>query len=379
MSIRELFARRTRRLGSVLAAILFVLLAAPPVFAAAKTQECVPAFPFKEGWWGADAAYSIPLPDGRVVWIFGDTLYGKSRHVEGDNPRMVRNSIGISTCKDGKWNIDYVIRKGAGGRFLDFFQARNRSYWYWALDGFFYRGDLWVTLVQVRNAPVTTSAAFAFRISGADLAKVSNLNASPQKWRVKIYPLVPDGVHAYPSATTVVEGDYAYIFAAYEKKPYPMLLTRIPLEGLDAPKENLQYLAKNGTWKRGLDPADAEYVMVPGASEMSVRYHPSLHKWITVMIAPGFPSDKILFRTAPKLTGPWTKGEIIYQIPDMQPGAPAYSANTFCYAAKEHPEFEPPGKLLFTYVCNSLKVDSLATDLNIYFPKAVTIPMPKGD
>ncbi|HVA01552.1 MAG TPA: DUF4185 domain-containing protein [Terriglobia bacterium] len=378
MSIRKALECQTRRYGCVLAAI-FILWAAPALFAAAAAQECIPSFPFKEGWWGADAAYSIPLPDGRVVWIFGDTLYGKARHVEGDTPRMVRNSIGISTCQDGQWNIDYVIRNGAEGHPLDFFQASNHTYWYWALDGFFYKGDLWVTLLRVRNAPVTTSAAFAFRTAGADIARVSDLSASPQKWKVNILPLVPDGVQAYPTAAAVVEGEYAYIFAFYEKKPNPMLLTRIPLKGLSAPKKNLQYLAKDGTWKPGLDAADAKYVLVPGASEMSVRYHPSLHKWVTVMIAPGFPSEEILFRTAPRLTGPWTKGQGIYKIPDVQPGAPSYDRNTFCYAAKEHPEFEPPGKLLFTYVCNTMKVDSLNSNLNIYFPKAVIMPMPKDD
>ena len=378
MPIRKVVECRAKRYGWALA-LLLVFWAVPALLAAAAPQECIPSFPFKEGWWGADAAYSIPLPDGRVVWIFGDTLYGKSRHVEGDTPRMVRNSIGISTCRDGKWNIDYVIRKGTGTHPLDFFQASNHTYWYWALDGFFYKGDLWVTLLRVENAPVTASAAFAFRTAGADIARVSNLNASPQKWKVKILPLVPDGVHAYPSASTVVEGDFAYIFTSYEKKPNPMLLTRIPLKGLNAPGKNLQYLAKDGSWKPGLDPADAEYVMVPGASEMSVRYHPALHMWVTVMIAPGLPSDEIWFRTAPKLTGPWTKGQDLYRIPDMQPGAPSYDRNTFCYAAKEHPEFEPPGKLLFTYVCNTMQVNSLKSNLSIYFPKVVVMPITNGN
>lgn len=376
--MRRVLKNPTRWYGCLLAVVL-VLGAAPTFLTAATPRACVPSFPFKEGWWGADAGYSIPLPDGRVVWIFGDTLYGKARHIVGETPRMVRNSIGISTCKDGKWNIDYVIRKGAHGHRLDFFQASNHSYWYWALDGFYYKGDLWVTLLRLENTPKTSSAVFAFRTAGADLARVSGLSASPQKWKVKIFRMVPDGVHAYPSATTVVKGGYAYIFAYYEKKPNPMLLTRIPLKGLNAPEKNLQYLAKGGTWKRGLEPVNAQYVMVPGSTEMSVRYHPAMHKWVTVMTAPGFPSDEIWFRTAPKLTGPWTEGKKIYKVPDMQPGSPDYSPNTFCYAAKEHPEFEPPGKLLLTYACNSTNVKSLEKNLSIYFPKTVIMPMPKSN
>jgi hypothetical protein len=231
----------------------------------------------------------------------------------------------------------------------------------------------------IRDKAVEGSAALAFETCGADLAKVSNLSASPQQWKVEISPLVPDGVKAYPSSTAVVSGDYAYIFASYEKAPNPMLLTRIPLKGLSAPKENLQYLAKDGSWKPGLDPSNARYVMTPGASEMSVRYHPDLKKWVAVMIGQPFPSDKIFFRTAPELAGPWSEGQVIHRIPEMQSSSPGYDRDTFCYAAKEHPEFELPGQLLFTYVCNTFAVKKLATTPSIYFPQSVVVPMPKGD
>jgi hypothetical protein len=360
--------------------VILVFLAASISTAAAETQGCIPTFPFKQGWWGADAAYSIPFPDGRTIWIFGDTAYGKERFVEGNNPRMVRNSIGVSTCDPaGNWNIDYVMRKDDTGQLRDFFQAGNKTYWYWALDGFFYNDNLWVTLLRVRDKPVEGSSDLGFETCGTDLAKVSNLSAPPQQWKVEYFPLVPDGVHAYPSATAVVEGDYAYIFALYEKGARPELVVRIPLKGLDAPKENLEYLAKDGTWKAGFDPAHAKHVMVQGETEMSVRYHADLKAWVAVMNAPDWGSDKIILRTAPRLTGPWTKGKVIYQIPDMQPSAPAYDRDTMCYAGKEHPEFEPPGKLLFTYVCNTLSVPKLVTNLTIYFPKTVIMPMPKGD
>ncbi|MEO6923504.1 MAG: hypothetical protein ABI142_06740, partial [Bryocella sp.] len=62
-------------------------------------------------------------------------------------------------------------------------------------------------------------------------------------------------------------------------------------------------------------------------------------------------------------------------IPEMQPG-PDRDKNVFCYAAKEHPEFEGAHDLLFTYVCNTMDVPSLATNLKIYFPQVVRIAMP---
>jgi hypothetical protein len=59
----------------------------------------------------------------------------------------------------------------------------------------------------------------------------------------------------------------------------------------------------------------------------------------------------------------------------MQPGDPRYDKDNFCYAAKEHPEFEH-GDLVFTYVCNTLTPPKLATEMGIYFPRAVRMPMP---
>lgn len=366
-----------RRIIIVIA--LFLVSCAASLHAQEKSRiDCTPSFPFKESWWGADAAYSIPLPDGRSIWIFGDTLYGDRRTIVGSEPRMVRNSIGISTCGDhGGWKVDYVIRRGDKGLPQDYFQAQHKDTWYWALDGFFYKNDLWVTLLCVRNSPKTTSAALGFETCGADLAKISGLENDPQQWSVKYFPLVPDGIRAYPSATAVVEGEYAYIFALLETDSRPMLLTRIPLDGLDAPAEHLQYLSKSGSWKPGLTPADAMHVMKHGNTEMTVRYHPLLKKWVAILNYPKFFSDKIVFRTAPQLAGPWSEGKVIYRIPEMQKGGAGHDKDTFCYAAKEHPEFRQPGSLLITYACNTMKMQKLTSNLDIYFPKVVRVPFAK--
>ena len=357
------------------------LLIFVPTAAHARTRHynCTPKFPLQlgqpDGWLGADAAYSIPLHDGRDVWIFGDTLYGKSRVINKNIPKMVRNSLGISTCKDGHWDLHYVIRKDAHGVPQSYFAPQHPHTWFWALDGFTAHHDLWVTLLCVQNEKSTKSNALGFGLCGTDLARISHLGPDPQKWTIHYFPLVPNGVGAYPSATALVHGKYAYIFAQWDKGTRPLLATRIPLSGLSNPAKNLQYLSKSGKWKSGFDPANARPIMKQGISELSIRYHPELKKWLAVMFAPQMFSSKIILRTAPSFLGPWSAGQVIYTVPEMQPQNPGYSKNTFCYAGKEHPEFEH-GDLVFTYACNSMDVGSLATDLHIYFPKVVRMPMP---
>ena len=355
--------------------LLFVFCFASLFAQAEASGGCKPKFSYKDGGWGGDAAYSIPLRDGRSVWIFGDTLYGDKRVVEGNEPRMVRNSIGISRCSANKeFDVQYVIRHGQDGSPQDFFKAQTKGTWYWALDGFTNGKDLWITLLCIRNPRVKRPDGFDFETCGADLARVSDLDADPQNWKVSYFPLVPDGVAAYPSATTVVEGDYVYLFALYEKGTRPMVVTRIPLAGLVTPAASLQYLAKDASWKSGLRPEDAMEVMPHGATEMTIRYHASLKQWLAVMKSPDVSSDAILLRTADHLTGPWSSGEVIYRIPEMQKNSPEYDKNVFCYAGKEHPEFDSSG-LVITYVCNTMKVPDLVRNLKIYIPKIVWVPL----
>jgi hypothetical protein len=176
----------------------------------------------------------------------------------------------------------------------------------------------------------------------------------------------------------LIEDDYLYIYTLYEVGSRPQILTRIPLQGLVDPKKNLQYLGSDDKWHDGIEPAKAKIIMKTGASEMSVRYHPEFKKWIAVMVDPQMFSDKVILRTSPNLIGPWSDGEVIYRIPILQKSDPKYDADTFCYAGKEHPEFEQPGELLFTYVCNTMKPRKLLAETNIYFPQVVRMPMPEA-
>ncbi len=86
---------------------------------------------------------------------------------------MVHNTIGISTCKNGQWKIDYTIRRDAKGDRDSFFkpQQNNGSY-YWALDGVEHGRELWITLLCVRNAPNSNAFALGFEVCGTDMARV---------------------------------------------------------------------------------------------------------------------------------------------------------------------------------------------------------------
>jgi len=170
---------------------------------------------------------------------------------------MVRNSVGISTCKDGHWKIDYAIRHDATGKLLDFFQSQHKDTWYWPLDGVLHNGDLWITLLCVRTSPKTTSAAFVSKYVEPISRNVTGLDRDPQDWKVSYLSLVADGVHANPPHRPSSKATF-YTYSPWTRmEKRPEILTRIPLGGLTGPAKNLQYLDRNERWQSGLEPAKA--------------------------------------------------------------------------------------------------------------------------
>ena len=49
------------------------------------------------GWTGGDGAYSIALNDGRILWMFGDTLVGRVQNGRRLDSRLINNSAAIQT------------------------------------------------------------------------------------------------------------------------------------------------------------------------------------------------------------------------------------------------------------------------------------------
>jgi hypothetical protein len=133
--------------------------------------------------------------------FFGNFM--RPNYVTGKNPRT-----GKADWPNQSYNIQaYALAPGFNGVYGDPFPALLPHTWYWALDGFVAGRDLWVTLLCVRHDPTAKSAAMDFATCGTDLAHIPDPGPDPQKWKMQITPLVPDGTHAYPSATAVVSKD----------------------------------------------------------------------------------------------------------------------------------------------------------------------------
>ena len=343
------------------------------------TIRPLPEFGYTDGWLGADDAYSIPLTSTESLWLFGDTFVGTAEtKLRNQAKTMVHNSVGISKCEQGKnCTLRYFWKAPNSPKPRSFFDTGTDELYYWPLDGFLAGKALYLSLLAVRNKPgASLGDAFGFEIVGTKLATIDNVHTAPEKWHVGIQDLTD--AHLWPGVSVVPDGKYVIWYTQVSEGEGRGFMTemRLPRDKMAKPSGNWEYLNKDNHWVAGLASKDAMHVIEQPISEMSVRYHPSLKKWLALSPGPDFPSPRAVARFADSPIGPWSSPQTIYEFPEMKRDNTGYDKDTFCYAVKEHIEFTE-NKIALTYTCNSMILSKTITNMNIYRPRSVILDLPK--
>jgi hypothetical protein len=384
-----------------------------PAFA--SQAECLPGFPDEDGWYGADAAYSLALPDsdGRSsLWLFGDSFVARPDSPEGRSFPFVHNSIGLSHCgADGRWSLETFWGEDREGQPRGFFVPDASTDWvqgalarsdappyYWPLDGFVIDDVLFVGLLRVIHSEPRGPFNLPFRLAGVDLARISNFRAPPSDWRIEISTL-SDERDAFPGTAFVVTPDFLYAFAFLDGGDgrAPRMLSRLGRDALDEWRADLsgslETLASDGNWRAGFDSRGAAILMPDDASEMSIHFDPGRRLWVAVYsdLSPrseAHPEVAIRARSAVALVGPWSEPADLAIVPETTPGhARSGDKNLFCYAGKAHAQFSTATELVVTYVCNLyarepeeayVVLERLRESPDLYRPRALSIELPAG-
>jgi hypothetical protein len=347
--------------------------------------QCLPDFPDKDNWYGGDGAYSIALDKERTLWVFGDTFVASE---QGRKDRIgmdvvMGTTMAISTCgENGQFQIKYFLKE-KNGKFLSSF---GENEWLWPQDPFIVNQVLYVPLLVVK-AMLDLSEPLNFKIVRHKFARIKNYTLpDPNQWIVDYIDLkeaIPPGIEAF-ATTSVLFQNYVYFYPLYTTvkktgKTSGNILVRVPFDKFDNPANFMEYLNKSGKWEKGLAPTRAMVVLPAGVSELSVRYHADENKWIAVYMSSIITGNQLLYQSADKLEGPWSKPVVlIATIPEVDPKSPRYDKNNFCYAGKEHIGFARTGNLVVTYVCNSAenfqkKNNFIRRNLFLYRPVVQTI------
>jgi len=338
----------------------------------------LPDFPYQQGWLGADDAYSVPLTATRSLWFFADSFVaGPTTTQRSQFKAMVRNSVGISDCATAKpCTMNYFWSHQETSHPRSFFDSGKDDLWYWPLDGFRDGNTLYLALTIVRNRPdMKPNDPFGFEIAGTSWVTIDNVFDPPPLWHMQQKDITGDNLWA--AVSMVADGDFVLFYSQLHQhgRKDAMCVQRVPRSSLADPAKSWEYLAKNGSWRKGNPGPDAKIVIDQPIAEMTVRYHPARRKWVAVSIGPEFPSKRVVVREAKSALGPWSAPKTVFEFPEMKSSFKSYDKDTFCYAAKEHIEFDE-ASIILTYVCNSFSLHAAVRNMDIYRPALVKLDIP---
>jgi len=309
-----------------------------------------------DGWTGGDGTLSIPLKDGRTVWLFGDTFLGEVGS-DGTRPKetpMVRNSLVVQTDR----RIDTRYRQTEKGP-AAFFPSPSKDTWYWPGDGLVVGNKMRVFLHRFRqNAP----RLWAWQFTGTVLSTLS------------LPDLELERIDETASVKGVLFGvsilktkEYVYIYGVRDNE-FPKLayLARATIGDLGGPWEF--YTGRE--WSA--DPEDSAPILSGVSTQYSVFQTGGLFYLVTMDGRRPFPDTIAVYRSASPC-GPWQGPRIIYKVPGVGRDVVAY--NPFV-----HTQFTKGNRYLISYNLNHVN-DPLAVfdDASIYRPRFIWVDFAQID
>jgi hypothetical protein len=314
------------------------------------------------GMTGADGFYSVPLPDGRVVWIFGDTFLGtveKDGSRKKGSPVFIRNSMAvmdddslrtIHQVIDG-WESSLVIPPEAkkGTVFSE------DSLWYWPGDGFVENGKLKIFMTGFYQAD---TGNWGFRWTSANIATFSLPNFELEGIDHLFYPNEAE-VH-WGHAICDDDEDYTYIYGAGDKFPY---VARAPKGNIHAPWEF--YDGQGWVNDSQLAKPMAEF---RGSEQFSVIKLGD--KYVLLTQAGDFLSSSIYTCTSDYPYKEWSEKKEQYKLQPLVP-----EKDLFAYNPVAHPHLNENDELLVSYCINSFNLNDLFEDASKYRPVFIRIPI----
>lgn len=316
---------------------------------------------------GADGEYSVLLPDGRTVWVFGDSFLGAvnpDRSREKRKPWFIRNSMAVQEADtlrsfyqviDG-WESSLVIPPNAPkGK-----QFSEDSLWYWPGDGFIEDGKLKVFMSGFYQAK---PGDWGFAWTSANIATFSLPEIKLERIDHFDYP----GIQEIHWGHAVCDGDakHTYIYGA-EDKSKNLFVARAPKGNILAPWE---FFDGNGWVKDSKQ--SKPMLAIQGSEQFSV--FKLNDKYILVVQEGGFMTGEIVSYYSDLPYSGWKNRKVLCHT--RLPDDVASTANLFAYNSLAHPQFIENDELLISCCINSFIVEDVFRDASKYRPVFLRVPV----
>ena len=305
------------------------------------------------GWTGGDGAYSIPLPDGRILWTFGDSFldtvyadYSRPFNSFVNNTFVIQNGSEMTTLFGGTPEnpTAYVV-------------PDNPNHFYWTADGTVIGDKLYMFMVRLKlNGQ---GGPFGFTTLGSDLAVFG----------------LPDlnliGIRPFQRSANILAGvsifeadDYIYIYAVKDAGlAKDCLAARVPVGDF----QNMEFFDGTG-FSSGS--SDFQAMTLENGKNVKVSTMFSIFEYggkYRLLTQKNFFGADIDIYTGDTPVGPWRNQKTVYTTPEKQ-------GDIWTYNAFAHPHITDPQKgMLITYSVNSMNFLDLFEDARNYRPRFVWV------
>lgn len=312
-----------------LAVVSAVACAQGPAATGASWPEADQLFRNDPLWLGSDGDYSCDLGNGRVLWLFGDTLIARDATRNQNTAYFIHNSIAIETGYDPSQAFIQFYWSQSNGQPDAFFPGTGVQ-WFW--PGACARVGRGLIIFAGRVQNDGPPGPFSFVGVGDGAFFVADADADPSTW-------TPQDAHA-PSlnppiglgTAATISGDYLYAYGLRDGDSHDYVIVRFALSDAAAGDLSKGEFFTGGHWVSGSalnGLPDAIFDL--GAPESSVSWEPLLGLFVMAQSV-GYGSTTLALRSALAPQGPWTDARTFFRPPESN------SPNAFVYAGKGHPE-----------------------------------------
>ncbi len=305
---------------------------------------------------GQDGATSALLPNGDALWMFGDTIEGpfetiRNHPLEG----VLSNTASIVPRQDASAGLKaYEYLKDADGararQVIAFEEDEDPAlHRLWPMHSVVLGDDVYTYYIKITMDPdLDVFDSLELNGNGIAKAKVGEWRFERLRNRSGERTFWGGDQPTYGVFSELGADGWLYVWGSFWTGMY---LARVKPERIAEP-DAYQYLVEAPTaskpnvvprWGGAYNPRAALFDSVP--NELSVSYNPYLGKYLAMHVWER--QNKLVFRTAPKITGPWSEPEVFFE-PERLGDDDLFTAG------KEHPELRREnGKVLYVTYVNS--------------------------
>lgn len=306
------------------------------------------------GWCAGDATISLPLPDGKTFWLFGDSFIGTKSGEFSIIPTGSRMINSAAIIEDGAAMT--TLHGGTAANPSSFIPGEGADF-FWPEHAVIEDDTVKVFAVRVK---IVDNGVPGFNFQVGTTYRASYEYPSMKYIATTKFESVTDSTFRF-GACVVRSGDFTYIFGIKDTTSggytYPLpYLARVSVS-IDEP---WQFYAGSDTWSGDIKDAvplgdrpmsESFYVY-----ERNGKFYLIMHEiWLV---------GELFILEADEVTGPWNRkssGGIENKFAEIAPHKGNITYNLFA-----HPHFQKDGNILISFNVNTTTFTSIYQDTRNY-------------